>query len=118
MFSTLDFVAIIFATGAIIDVWHKGSIFQTARAYTEALQDVTEPESLKGRMLELLNCPFCKSYHIPAYLFLFFLAETWFGVTIVTGIGRAIVYGFAATRLSNLLNGLLPNRLRYIPDFE
>lgn len=113
----LDFIAVIFATGAIIDVWHKGSIFQTIRAYTEALQDVTPPESPKGRLLELLNCPFCKSYHVPVYLFLLLLAGDWAGAT-MSALVRVVIYGWAATRISNLINGLLPNQLRYIPEFE
>ena len=117
MISWLDFVAVVFATGAVIDVWHKGSIFQTARAYTEALQDVTDPESLKGRLLELLNCPFCKSYHVPVYLFLLLLAGDWFGATIAALV-RALIYGLAATRVSWLINALVPNHVRYIPEFE
>jgi hypothetical protein len=117
MIGWLDFVAVVFATGAIIEVWHKGSIFQNARAYTEALQDVTEPESLKGRLLELLNCPFCKSFHIPFYLFLLLLAGDNLGA-IMSALTRAVVYGLAATRISWLLNALLPNRARYIPEFK
>ena len=63
--NALDFVAVVFASGAIIEVWHKGSIFETARAYVQAWQDVSAPESAKGRLWELIMCPFCKSYHIP-----------------------------------------------------
>jgi hypothetical protein len=117
MINVLDFVAVVFATGAVIDVWHKGSIFQTPRAYAEALQDVTPPDSFRGRALELLNCPFCKSYHIPVYLFLLLLAGDWLGATIA-GLVRAVVYSLAATRISNLLNDLLPGHLKYIPEFK
>jgi hypothetical protein len=115
MISTLDFVAVVFAAGAVIEVWHKGSIFDTARAYTQAVQDITPPESLKGRLLELLNCPFCKSYHVPIYLLFALLAGNWAGGTIAAVV-RVLVYGLAATRLGNIVDGLLPDRMRYIPD--
>lgn len=110
----LDFLAVVLATGAIIEVWHKGSIFAEARAYAQALQDVTPPESLKGRLLELLMCPFCKSYHVPFWLMVFLLAGDWIGATI-GGVVRLVVYALAATRVSNLLDGFLPPRMRYDP---
>lgn len=110
----LDFLAVVLATGAIIEVWHKGSIFAESRAYAQALQDVTPPESLKGRLLELLLCPFCKSYHVPFWLMVFLLAGDWIGATI-GGIVRLVVYALAATRVSNLLDGFLPPRMRYDP---
>jgi hypothetical protein len=113
----LDFVAVVLATGAIIEVWHKGSIFAEARAYAQALQDVTPPESLKGRALELLLCPFCKSYHVPFWLFVALLAGDGFGATI-GAIVRLVVYALAATRVSNLLDGFLPARMRYDPPLE
>lgn len=109
-----DFLAVVLATGAIIEVWHKGSIFEGWRAYVEAVQDVTEPDTLKGKFLELVTCPFCKSYHVPLYLFLLLLAADYFGVTLGT-CARVVVYSLAATRLSNLLDGLLPARMRYVP---
>lgn len=115
--NTLDFIAVIFAAGAIIEVWHKGSIFDNLRAYAQALQDVTPQESVKGRLLELLNCPFCKSYHAPIYLFLLLLAGDWFGGTIAHLI-RVVVYGLAATRIGNIIDGLLPGRLQYSPTLE
>jgi hypothetical protein len=40
--------AVIFATGAIIEVWHKGSmLFDTARAYSQAWQDATPVETVQ-----------------------------------------------------------------------
>lgn len=110
----LDFFAVVLATGAIIEVWHKGSIFEGWRAYVEALQDVTEPDTPKGKLLELVTCPFCKSYHVPLYLFCLLLAADYFGATLGT-CARVVVYSLAATRLSNLLDGLLPARMRYVP---
>lgn len=115
--NAFDFIAVIFAAGAVIEVWHKGSIFDTLRAYSQALQDVTPPDSLKGRALELLNCPFCKSYHAPIYLLLLLLAGDCFG-GIIASIIRVVVYGLAATRIGNIIDGLLPARMRYSPSLE
>lgn len=112
--NTLDFIAVTFAAAAIIEVWHKGSIFETARAYVQTWQDNTPPETLKGRLWELLLCPFCKSYHIPVYLFLLLLAGDWCGSTIASLV-RVVVYGLAATRIGNLIDGLLPSKLQYDP---
>jgi len=111
----MDFIAVVFAAGAIIEVWHKGSLFDTARAYAQALQDITPVESVKGRLLELINCPFCKSYHVPVYLLLLLLAGDTVGGMMAAFV-RVVVYGLAATRLSNIVDGLLPDRMRYIPD--
>ena len=111
----LDFIAVIFAAGAIIEVWHKGSIFDRLRAVAQAVQDVTPPETLKGRLLELLMCPFCKSYHVPIYLLLALLAGDYFG-GIISSLVRVPVYGLAATRIGNLIDGLVPNRMRYSPN--
>lgn len=117
MFSALDFIAVIFAAGAVIEVWHKGSIFDNLRAYAQALQDVTPVESFKGRVLELLNCPFCKSYHAPFYLFLLLLAGDCAG-GMLAALFRAVIYGLAATRIGNIIDGLLPSRMRYSPTTE
>jgi hypothetical protein len=113
--TSLDFIAIIFAAGAVIEVWHKGSLFDNARAYAQALQDATPLHSLKGRLLELLMCPFCKSYHIPIYLGLTLLAADYFG-GIIASLVRVLIYGLAATRIGNLIDGIVPNRMKYSPD--
>lgn len=112
--TALDFIAVVFAAAAIIEVWHKGSIFETARAYVQSWQDTTSPESFRGRLWELIMCPFCKSYHIPVYLFLLLLAGDWIGGTIAALV-RVVVYGLAATRIGNLIDGLLPNKMKYDP---
>ena len=112
--ATLDFIAVIFAAGAIIEVWHKGSIFETARAYVQSWQDNTSPETFKGRLWELIMCPFCKSYHVPIYLFLSLLAGDWLGGTIAALV-RVVVYGLAATRIGNIIDGLLPIKMQYDP---
>jgi len=108
----IDLIAVILATGAIIDVWHNGSVFATARAIVQAKQDVAEHGSVTALWTELFMCPFCKSYHIPIYLFLALLAGDYFG-GILAGLVRVVVYGLAATRGSNVIDGLLPKRMRY-----
>lgn len=110
-----DFIAVVLATGAIIEVWQKGSIFANQRAYIQAVQDSTDSETWKGRLLELLTCSFCESYHVPVYLFALLLAADYFSTTL-GAVVRVLVYGWAATRASNLIDGLLPNRMRYSPD--
>lgn len=110
----IDLIAVLLATGAIIDVWHKGSIFASKRAYIQAVQDNTDPDTLKGKLLELLTCPYCQSYHVPVYLFAILLATDAVSATLAAVV-RVFVYGWAATRASNLIDGLLPNRMRYVP---
>jgi hypothetical protein len=116
MISTLDFIAVVFAAGAIIEVWHKGSIFDTPRAYTQALQDVTPAGTFKGAMLELVACPFCKSYHIPVYLLCGLFDANWLGGICSTAV-NVVIYGLAATRIGNIIDGLLPGRMRYEPIY-
>jgi hypothetical protein len=111
--TVLDFLSVALAAGAIIEVWHKGSLFETARAYAQALQDVTPYNTAKGKLLELINCPFCKSYHAPLYLFLFLLAGASIGGIVETAT-RVVIYSLAATRLSNVIDGLLPKESRYV----
>jgi hypothetical protein len=110
----VDLIAVTLATGAIIEVWHKGSIFATARAYSQAIQDIAKHGSFRALWPELLNCPFCKSYHVPFYLFLALCLADYFG-GIASVVVRAIVFGLAATRASNLIDGLLPTRMQYEP---
>lgn len=116
MITSLDFIAVILAAGAIIEVWHKGSIFETPRAYVQALQDVAPIGTLKSKLLELISCPFCKSYHLPVYLLLFLLAADCFG-DMLSHLARVFVYGLAATRAGNIIDGLLPARMRYDPPY-
>jgi hypothetical protein len=112
MWSWLDFFAVVFAAGAIIEVWHKGTIFATARAYVQAWQDAVDSDSLRGKFFELLTCPFCQSYHVPIYLFLLLWLSTNLG-PLAENLTRTIVYGLAATRIGNVLNSVLPPTARY-----
>lgn len=116
MFTALDFLAVLLASGAIIEVWHKGSILDNWRAWAQTAQDIAPVESWRGRGLELLNCPFCKSYHVPVYLFLLLALADLFGGATMSLLTRVVVYGLGATRAGNILDGLLPARMRYIPE--
>lgn len=111
----LDFFAVVLAAGAVIEVWHKGSLFETARAYAQAMQDVTPRETVKGRLLELINCPFCKSYHVPLYLLALLCLGNWFGGGLHT-LAVLVIYSLAATRLGNIIDSLLPESAKYTPD--
>lgn len=115
MIQPFDFVIVVLAAGAIIEVWHKGSLFETPRAYLQALQDATPRETAKGRLLELVGCPFCKSYHVPFYLFLLLLLANWLGGMLPTA-ARFILASLAATRAGNVIDSLLPRRAQYIPE--
>ena len=110
--TALDLLCVVFASGAVIDVWNNGSVFSTTRASIHAKQDVTDPDSFKGKILELLTCPFCQSYHAPIYLFLLLaFGDALGGIAAV--LCRGVVYSLAATRIANLIDGFLPPRLRY-----
>lgn len=111
----MDFLAVIFASGAIIEVWHKGSIFANLRARLQATHDVTDNASFKGKLLELASCPFCQSYHIPIYLIVGSLIARYFGSPFEE-LAAVILFGLAATRIGNIIDGLLPNRMRYVVD--
>lgn len=112
MNSLVDLLAVALASGAIIDVWHNGSIFATWRAIVQAKQDVAAPGTLQAWWTELLMCPFCQSYHVAFYLIVLLLAGKYLGGMFDLAC-HSVVYGLAATRLSNLVNGLLPEKLRY-----
>lgn len=112
MVNVLDFIAVIFATGAIIDVWHNGSIFATARAIVQAKQDIAKHGSITALWTELLTCPFCKSYHIPFYLYLALFGADYFG-GIASALIRVMLYSLAATRISNLIDGFVPKGMKY-----
>lgn len=113
--SALEFIAIIFASGAVIEVWHKGTILAPLRARLQAIHDVTDNNSWRGRLLELTACPFCQSYHIPIYLMLGMWFSGYFGST-TKHVFEILVFGLAATRIGNIIDGLLPNSLRYVVD--
>jgi hypothetical protein len=79
------------------------------------MQDVTPRETLKGRFLELVNCPFCKSYHVPFYLFALLVISGMLSNTLHI-VARLVIYSLAATRLGNIIDSLLPETAKYVPD--
>jgi hypothetical protein len=110
-----DFFAVVLASGAIIEVWHKGSIFSEARAYVQAWHDGAKYGTTRYRLGELLLCPFCQSYHVPLYLYLLLLLCDSLSGSVGTGF-RLVLAALAATRLGNIINGLLPPGTRYDAD--
>lgn len=111
----IDFAAVIFASGAIIEVWHKGSLFAGLRARLQAIHDVTPNASFRGKLLELASCPFCQSYHVPIYLIASSLFARYLGSPFEE-LAAVLLFGLAATRIGNIIDGLLPNRMRYVVD--
>jgi len=43
------------------------------------------------------------------------LAADYFG-GIIASLVRVLIYGLAATRIGNLIDGIVPNRMKYSPD--
>jgi len=108
----IDFFAIVLASGAIIEVWNKGSLFAEARAYVQAWHDGATYGTIKYRVCELLLCPFCQSYHVPLYLYLLLLLTTYLSGNVVSGY-RIGLLALAATRLGNIINSLMPQGAKY-----
>jgi hypothetical protein len=108
----LDLIALGLATSAIVAGWRHGSIFATARAKVEVLAGEHD-RSGSRRLLwaALLDCAFCLSYWAPLVPALLLAAAAcwprW------SPFWQLPVYALAATRLSWLLNVLLPEDLRY-----
>lgn len=140
----LDFVFVVLAAGAVIDVWFNGTIFEQLHNLVDAIAEppaaeipitdipnegsnvqieVLEP-SLVLRLTErycpqllaeLLTCPYCMSYHVPWILFLLFVVPSmWVDTPWAAFVIKLPVYSLAATRISNLLNDLLPSSARYM----
>lgn len=130
----VDLVAVALATGGLVDAWKNGSLFVGTRAYLQARQEDADPESWMYLLWELLLCSFCLSYHVAFWLFvLITLGDVipwgdlirsgshsklgpliaWTASIPFGSFIRAAVFGVAAARFSFLINGLLPERLRY-----
>ena len=107
------------------DEWGaKGSLPLTDAATDEPAAE-TEPAEepnwlLRGLfwltpcwLAELASCTFCSSYHVPwlllvgCYVPSRLLGEPWNWLALLP------LYSLAATRVGNLLNGLLPKPLHY-----
>jgi len=123
----VDFLALIFASAAVVDVWRNGSIFAKGRAYMQAKEDADDDEEDETEIetefsfwllvprpaAELLNCPYCLSHHTPWVLALVF----FFTATLVAPpwcfLLKLPVYSLAATRIGNIINEMVPEGARY-----
>lgn len=110
--TVVDFFIIVLSSGAIIEVWNKGSLFAEPRAYLQAWHDGATYGTLKYRICELLLCPFCQSYHVPFYLYLLLLLTTYLSGNVGAGY-RVVLLALAATRLGNIINSVMPSGAKY-----
>lgn len=95
------------ATGALLDAYLNGSLFEPWREHVRARRREA-PDSL---IWKLTGCGFCLSYHVGFWL-VALMAPGW----LWGGYWRLpsyLVYALAATRLANLLNAALPEELRH-----
>lgn len=114
MYVLLDILAMALAIGQICDTWFNGDIFSGQRAKLEAYQEVraeTRRERLMVWLADMLLCPFCLAHHVMFLLVVVFWLPTF--VTSWGAVTMLPVYGLAALRLSILVNGALPDRLKY-----
>lgn len=93
------------AAGAVVDLWRNGSLFAPLRARAESALP-------PGRLRELLGCTFCLTFQAALWLVLLcrLPAAAWPAWAAFLEAGPAFL---AAGRLSWLLDGLLPARLRH-----
>jgi hypothetical protein len=107
------------ATGAVVDAWRNGSIFAGWRAVVEARAAAHELgfRGAENFLAALLDCAFCLSYHVPAWLiltqYLPSLLLSFVEWRTAARIWLLPSYALAATRVSWLVNGLAPDHLRY-----
>lgn len=116
MQTIVDLFVVAMAANGLVDAWRNGSLFAGLRARIQVQQDSDDPESLRQWLWELLLCSFCHSYHVAVWLYVIITVGdvvTWTDAAPVGLFIRAVVTGVAAARLSLILNGLLPLRLRY-----
>ncbi len=83
-----------FAAWQAVEVWHHGSIFARWRAAVQAWPG----EGVRGRLGELLTCPFCLSVWAGTAAAAAVALDHW-----AAWVG---VSGLAASRLANLANDL------------
>jgi hypothetical protein len=105
--NAVDLISLVMATGALADAWRNGSLFDKIRPTGY------DPDSPWFR--RLLSCDFCLGYHLPFLLGLI----TWAAAQTAPGFwGRLLalpLYTLAATRAAWLVNGFLPDDMRYQP---
>lgn len=100
------------ASGALIDAWRNGSLFAPLRGRLEAM---AAQSSEWHFVAELVSCDFCLSFQVPFWLLLYFYVP---GLVFPTAalFMQLPVFALAAARVAWLLNGLLPDRLKYLRD--
>ena len=98
----LDFVAIVAATGAIVNAWlHPDGLFEDTRDWLS----VRAP----AIVAQLASCRLCLSYHVAFWLIvLLYLPSLWL-MPPWSMIVKVPIYSLAATRLSILI-GLYTDR--------
>ncbi len=129
MMHVLDFVAVAFASGAVLDAWANGSIFDALRDYVRRRADgeIGPPSVPPGELPEGVeivypiwakildrvvprffmlawDCLFCASYHAAAYLLLVFYVPSVFLPHPWSVLVKLPIYSLAATRVANLLS--------------
>jgi len=132
----LDFIALTLAASAVIDVWFNGSIFADFVSFFQIKGDYPddnaieiedddipeEPQPVWLRMAdkitprwtaELLSCPFCLSHHTPFWVAVLFFVPSVFMEDPWAILVKIPMYCLAATRLGNIVNGLLPEHASY-----
>lgn len=141
----LDFIALTLAASGAVQVWFRGSLFATPRAYVQArtdwpVDDTTEdPESsrilpepdrpslgirIADRVLpefvcQILSCPFCLSHHTPYLVAALCLFPSLFATEAwAVFLWKLPLYSLAATRLGNLINAAAPASTQYDEPFD
>lgn len=136
----LDFVALILAASAVVDVWFNGSIFADWRSFFQDKADEpdelpSEPEAeqlddVEGEPLpflmrvadrivprfiaELVSCWFCFSHHTPWVLAMVcFFPALFIEIEWLAWLFKLPVYSLAATRAGNLINAFAPEGSKY-----
>ena len=132
--NSLDFIALLFAAGAVVDVWRNGSIFAKWRTYVR-LRVIAESDAQYQKLadttcqilpwfwcrtplifIRLLDCTFCLLHHTPwALAVLFYLPALWVSAEIAW-LFKLPVYSLAITRLNVLINSQTPIEIRYDVD--
>ena len=108
----LTLVSYALAIGSIVGVYHNGSIFADLRARDEAAAGAFSAGHRRHFFAAARNCPFCMSYWCaitltPLLIVSAALPAPWSRLSLLP------IHALAAVRLSWIVDGLLPERLRY-----
>jgi hypothetical protein len=113
--TVLDFIVLTLAASAWVDTWFNGSIFDSWRAYSEAMADsgYLEKTRLRDLFYEMVTCKFCFSHHTPWILAVAFFLPALFVQPPWDFVLKIPVYSLAATRLGNIINAFTPDLANY-----